>query len=155
MNGRSSLHSSFPSLIFVARIVLSNVPALKISPPAVVTVPALWGVPTVMDKPVFIPKGPLSFAEPIGRSQSSCLVSRSMAAQSSDVHQCYYYEFNGQGICTTPGAGFILKNGPRPTNAEQPIMAGGSKDAGGFVILKNGGTTIIRDIKKLGSIGTD
>ncbi len=77
-----------------------------------------------------------------------------LSSQTSDVHQCYYYEFNGQGICSTPGAGFILKEGARPSGQEKPLM-GGSKNVGGFVILKNGGTSIIRDIKRLGVIGAD
>lgn len=77
-----------------------------------------------------------------------------LSSQVSDVHQCYYFEFNGQGICSTPGAGFILKHGARPSGQERPIT-GRSKDVGGFVILKNGGTTMIRDIKRLGVIGTD
>jgi hypothetical protein len=32
---------------------------------------------------------------------------------------------------------------------------GGSRDVGGFVVLKNGSTTIIRDIKRLGVIGSE
>jgi prepilin-type N-terminal cleavage/methylation domain-containing protein len=77
-----------------------------------------------------------------------------LTSLASDTHQCYYYEFNGQGICTTPGAGFVLKSGPRPTNQEKPIL-GESKDVGGFVILKNGGTSIIRDIKRLNLTGAE
>jgi prepilin-type N-terminal cleavage/methylation domain-containing protein len=80
--------------------------------------------------------------------------SHQLTSLDSDTHQCYYYEFNGQGICTTPGAGFILKSGPRPTNQAKPVM-GGSRDVGGFVVLKNGSTTIIRDNKRLGVIGSE
>jgi prepilin-type N-terminal cleavage/methylation domain-containing protein len=71
-----------------------------------------------------------------------------LTSQSSDTKNCYYYEFNGQGICTTPGAGFVVRSGARPTNAEKPVLGAG-KEVGGFVVLKNGGTTIIRDIKRL------
>ncbi len=77
-----------------------------------------------------------------------------LTSEADDTHECYYYEFNGQGICTTPGAGFVLKSGPRPTNAVEPVL-GASKDVGGFVVLKNGGTTIIRDIKRLNLGGSN
>ena len=70
-----------------------------------------------------------------------------LTSDPTDVHECYYYEFNGQGINTTPGAGFVLKNGPRPNGQERPIL-GDSKDVGGFVVLKNGSTTLIRDISR-------
>ena len=74
--------------------------------------------------------------------------------QASDARQCHFYEFNGQGICTTPGAGFIVVNGARPSGAKQPLL-GGKRDLGGFVVLKNGGTTMIRDIEQLGAVGTN
>lgn len=71
-----------------------------------------------------------------------------LSSNASDTRQCYYYEFNGQGVISTPGAGFVISSGARPTGAEEPIL-GGSKDVGGFVVLKNGGTTLIRDINRL------
>ncbi|MEN8783078.1 MAG: prepilin-type N-terminal cleavage/methylation domain-containing protein [Akkermansiaceae bacterium] len=74
--------------------------------------------------------------------------------QPADTWQCHYYEFNGQGVCTTPGAGFIVVNGARPSGVQQPLL-GGKRDLGGFVVLKNGGTTIIRDIEQLGAVGTN
>ncbi len=76
-----------------------------------------------------------------------------LSSEASDVHQCFYYEFNGQGIISTPGAGFVLTSGARPSNAEQPVE-GKSKDIGGFAILKNGGTTLIRDINRLDTGGS-
>lgn len=73
--------------------------------------------------------------------------------QAADTWQCHFYEFNGQGVCTTPGAGFVVVNGARPSGAAQPML-GGKLDLGGFVVLKNGGTTMIRDITRLGAVGT-
>jgi len=70
-----------------------------------------------------------------------------LSSDPTDVRECYYYEFNGQGINTTPGAGFVLKNGPRPNGQAKPIL-GDSKDVGGFVVLKNGSTALIRDISR-------
>jgi hypothetical protein len=73
--------------------------------------------------------------------------------QAADTWQCHFYEFNGQGVCTTPGAGFVVVNGARPSGEAQPML-GGKLDLGGFVVLKNGGTTMIRDITRLGAVGT-
>lgn len=75
-----------------------------------------------------------------------------LSSNNADTHSCYYYEFNGQGICSTPGAGFVLKTGARPTDQEKPIL-NGEKDVAGFVILKNGGTTVIRDVNRLDLAG--
>ncbi len=77
-----------------------------------------------------------------------------LTSLASDVRQCYFYEFNGQGICTTPGAGFVIVSGSRPNNVQQPIL-GGKRDLGGFVVLKNGSTTLIRDIEQLGVVGSN
>lgn len=77
-----------------------------------------------------------------------------LTAIQADNWNCHYYEFNGQGICTTPGAGFVVMQGSRPPNAQQPLL-GGKRDMGGFVVLKNGSTTIIRDIEQLGIVGTN
>lgn len=65
----------------------------------------------------------------------------------SDTHDCIYYEFNGQGICSTPGAGFVLEMGTRPPNQERPLGVG--KSVGGFVVMRNGGTTMIRNINRI------
>jgi hypothetical protein len=73
--------------------------------------------------------------------------------QKADTWQCHFYEFNGQGVCTTPGAGFVVVNGARPSGAKLPLT-GGKLDLGGFVVLRNGGTTMIRDITQLGAGGT-
>jgi prepilin-type N-terminal cleavage/methylation domain-containing protein len=77
-----------------------------------------------------------------------------LSNQPADTWQCHFYEFNGQGVCTTPGAGFVVVNGARPNGAQQPLL-GGRRDLGGFVVLKNGGTTMIRDIEQLGAVGTN
>ncbi|MCX8237957.1 MAG: prepilin-type N-terminal cleavage/methylation domain-containing protein [Akkermansiaceae bacterium] len=108
--------------------------------------------------PTFLPKS-VFFSPDLSRAdmRSGGVLqtdNQQLSSQTSDVHQCYFYEFNGQGICSTPGAGFILKEGARPSGRERPIL-GGSRDVGGFVVLKNGSTTIIRDIKRLGVIGSD
>ena len=76
-----------------------------------------------------------------------------LTSDQNEVRQCHVYEFNGQGICTTPGAGFVVVEGARPSGARQPLR-GVSLDLGGFVVLKNGGTTMIRDITQLNTGAT-
>jgi prepilin-type N-terminal cleavage/methylation domain-containing protein len=76
-----------------------------------------------------------------------------LTSDQNQVRQCHVYEFNGQGICTTPGAGFVVVEGARPSGARQPLR-GVSLDLGGFVVLKNGGTTMIRDITQLSTGAT-
>jgi len=56
----------------------------------------------------------------------------------------YFYEFNGQGICTTPGTSFILEAGARPPGVERAIQGKGNSQ-GGFVVWRNGNTSTIRD----------
>lgn len=68
----------------------------------------------------------------------------------SDTAECYYYEFNSQGICTTPGASFILENGARPNGQERAILGNG-RNIGGFVIWRSGSTSMIRDIDQIDS----
>lgn len=76
-----------------------------------------------------------------------------LSGQPGDQRLCHYYEFNGQGVCSTPGAGFIVESGNRPPGQPRPLL-GGRRDLGGFVILRTGGTTYIRDIERLGAVGT-
>ena len=65
-----------------------------------------------------------------------------------DTAECHYYEFNSQGICTTPGATFIIEGGPRPRNSERPRL-GNTRNIGAFVIWRNGGTSRINDVSRI------
>lgn len=61
----------------------------------------------------------------------------------------YIYEFNAQGICKTPGASFVIGNGVRniskPATQQPPkVMASAKRDFGGFVIWRNGRTSVFR-----------
>ncbi len=55
-----------------------------------------------------------------------------------------YYEFNNEGICTTPGASFIIAAGIRPKNGEPRVTSGAERDFAGFVIWRNGRTSSFR-----------
>ncbi len=61
----------------------------------------------------------------------------------------YIYEFNSEGICKTPGASFVIGSGGRNLTrsaASQPpkVTSAGKRDFGGFVIWRNGRTSVFR-----------
>ena len=61
----------------------------------------------------------------------------------------FIYEFIAQGICKTPGASFIIGSGTRvltkPSTASAPRTTGSAKrDFGGFVVWRNGRTSVFR-----------
>ncbi|RYD23593.1 MAG: prepilin-type N-terminal cleavage/methylation domain-containing protein [Verrucomicrobiaceae bacterium] len=64
-----------------------------------------------------------------------------------------YYEFNAEGICTTPGASFVIGNGARSSNnSDQPrVTASGKRDFGGFVVWRNGSTSLFRSPEQISS----
>jgi prepilin-type N-terminal cleavage/methylation domain-containing protein len=74
----------------------------------------------------------------------------------------YIYQFNSQGICTTPGASFIIGSGARPltkpADSSPPRVTGSAKrDFGGFVVWRNGRTSVFRSPEQMnldGSITT-
>jgi len=58
----------------------------------------------------------------------------------------YIYEFNSEGLCTTPGASFVVGTGVLTPGEKRPqVTAGAKKDFGGFVIWRNGGSSVFRD----------
>jgi prepilin-type N-terminal cleavage/methylation domain-containing protein len=62
------------------------------------------------------------------------------------------YEFNAEGICTTPGASFVVGTGTRTAggNDRRPRVIGTAKmDFGGFVIFRNGNTAIFSDPRQI------
>jgi hypothetical protein len=59
----------------------------------------------------------------------------------------YYYEFNAEGICTTPGASFVVGAGARPVNKPEDkprVTSSAARDFGGFVVWRNGSTSMFR-----------
>ncbi len=66
----------------------------------------------------------------------------------------FYYEFSAEGICTTPGAGFVIGAGARnvKTPTEKPrVTAAGKRDFGGFVVWRNGRTSLFRSPTQIAS----
>ncbi len=71
----------------------------------------------------------------------------STGVKSGFVGEYYYYEFNSEGICDTPGASMIIGSGSRGVNSasNQPrVTASGVRDFGGFVVWRNGRTSLYR-----------
>lgn len=60
----------------------------------------------------------------------------------------FYYEFNSEGICVSPGASFVIGLGARSINAavaDKPrVTSAGKKDFGGFLVWRNGRTSTFR-----------
>jgi prepilin-type N-terminal cleavage/methylation domain-containing protein len=66
----------------------------------------------------------------------------------------YIYEFNAEGICSTPGAKFVIGSGTRGLTAaaftQSPKITGAAKrDFGGFAIWRNGRTSIFRSPEQI------
>lgn len=62
-----------------------------------------------------------------------------------------YYEFNSEGICTSPGSSFVIGNGALPGGQEKPrTTTDGKRDFGGFIIARNGRTTTFRNPEQIG-----
>ena len=68
----------------------------------------------------------------------------------------YFYEFNSEGICTTPGASFVLGSGARGVSAAAmtgppKVTSAGKRDFGGFVVWRNGRTSVFRSPSQISS----
>jgi hypothetical protein len=65
-----------------------------------------------------------------------------------------YYEFNSEGICSKPGASFVIGTGVRPDGQEPRVTGEGKRDFAGFVVWRNGRTSLFRGPDEIG-IPTD
>ena len=62
--------------------------------------------------------------------------------------QYIIYEFNAEGICTTPGASFVVGTGIRTAGSSETrprLISSAKRDFGGFVIWRNGSTSLFRN----------
>ena len=69
----------------------------------------------------------------------------------------YIYPFNSEGVCRIPGASFVIGTGSRVNTqsaAVSPPKVTGSarRDFGGFVIWRNGGTSVFRNTDQITEI---
>ena len=60
------------------------------------------------------------------------------------------YEFNSEGICTTPGASFILGSGARAQGQQPTVTGAGKRDFAGFIVWRNGRTSLFRGPDEIG-----
>ncbi|MEK7952005.1 pilus assembly FimT family protein [Luteolibacter soli] len=60
------------------------------------------------------------------------------------------YEFNSEGICSTPGASFILGSGARAAGQEPNVTGAGKRDFAGFIVWRNGRTSLFRGPDEIG-----
>ncbi len=75
-------------------------------------------------------------------------------AKPSFAGSYFYYEFNSEGICTTPGAKFVIGSGSRSVRnlTEKPrVTSAGKRDFGGFVVWRNGRTSVFRSPTQISS----
>lgn len=68
----------------------------------------------------------------------------------------YIYQFNAEGICTTPGASFVVGTGTRgltesAMKSAPKITKAAKRDFGGFVIWRNGRTSVFRSPEQISS----
>lgn len=80
--------------------------------------------------------------------------SRITGVKSAYQGSYYIYEFNAQGICKTPGASFVIGSGARNStksaDANPPrVTVSAKRDFGGFVIWRNGRTSIFRSPEQI------
>lgn len=59
--------------------------------------------------------------------------------------EAYYYEFNSEGICQVPGASFVCIEGAMVDGTLQ----GDKENQAGFVVWRNGRTSVIRDANSM------
>lgn len=76
--------------------------------------------------------------------------------KSSLEGEYYIYIFNSQGICETPGASFVVgagaRNGTKKASIDPPkVTSAGVRDFGGFVIWRNGNTSVFRSPDQIDS----
>jgi len=66
------------------------------------------------------------------------------------VGDYFYYEFNREGLCSSPGASFVLGAGARPRGQEPRVSGSSKRDFGGFVVWRNGRLSSFRGPDHIG-----
>lgn len=116
--------------------------------------PPTWvlsGRATVMPEEVFFSK---TFSKLVHSSDGDVDV---MTLSAADVNTAfagdyYYYEFNREGISTSPGTSFVVGAGARQSPSQDPrATASALRDFGGFIIWRNGRTSVFRGPEQVSS----
>ncbi len=67
----------------------------------------------------------------------------------------FYYEFNSEGVSAIPGAGFVVGSGVWPPNQPEPrVRRAGERDFAGFVVWRNGRTSLYRSPSQIPNLPT-
>jgi prepilin-type N-terminal cleavage/methylation domain-containing protein len=109
---------------------------------------------TVLPDQVFFSK---KFSKKDQLSGSGDIEEVTLTGVKSGYQGTYFsYEFNAEGICLTPGAGFVLGTGARGLSAAAltaapKVTAAAKQDFGGFVVWRNGGTSTFRTPTQISS----
>jgi hypothetical protein len=76
------------------------------------------------------------------------------AAKAAYLGSYYVYVFNNQGICETPGTSVVIGSGSRnlKSSTDKPkVTSSGQRDFGGFVVWRNGQTSVFRNPSQISS----
>lgn len=90
----------------------------------------------------------------VGANLAPGLFSIELPGENRAPVSCFFYEFNGEGIITSPGpgAGFVVAKGSLPPQASEPtfeLNEGVPADAGGFVIWRLGNSSRIQNTSQI------
>ncbi len=66
----------------------------------------------------------------------------------------FFYEFNSEGISTLPGSSFVIGSGVRPKGQEPKTTKGAALDFSGFVVWRNGRTSMFRSPQQIPGLPT-
>jgi prepilin-type N-terminal cleavage/methylation domain-containing protein len=77
-----------------------------------------------------------------------------LKATSPYIGTYFIYEFSSEGICTTPGASFVIGSGTRGLTASAlagppKVTAAALRDFGGFVVWRSGSTSVFRSPEQI------
>jgi prepilin-type N-terminal cleavage/methylation domain-containing protein len=73
-------------------------------------------------------------------------------SKATDSGNYMIYEFNSQGLSTTPGATFVIGSGARPKGSAPIINGAAKRDFAGFAIWGNGETSAFRNPAQCGDL---
>lgn len=72
--------------------------------------------------------------------------------KATDSGNYVVYEFNSQGLCTTPGATFVIGSGARPKGSAPIVNGAAKRDFAGFAVWGNGETSAFRNPAQIGDL---
>lgn len=104
----------------------------------------------IASRGTLLPDG-VYFASDLSETNAPSLPQETIELPGKSSSNCYYYEFNSEGIITEPTPNnnsmprFVVLTGSLPPGQDKPIVSGeASKNFGGFVVWRSGRTSIFR-----------